>query len=64
MLRAYTLGGALATDAESFTGTLTAGKAADLIVLSDNLFKLPPHRIAKARVLMTMVGGRVVYRSP
>lgn len=62
MLRAYTLGGALASDDDSLTGTLTRGKAADLIVLSDDLFALPPQRIAKARVLLTMMGGRVVYR--
>ena len=62
MLRAYTLGGALASDNESQTGTLTAGKAADLIVVSDDLFSLPPHRIAKARVLLTLLGGRVIYR--
>ncbi|HEU4994154.1 MAG TPA: amidohydrolase family protein [Gemmatimonadaceae bacterium] len=62
MLRAYTLGGALASDDDSLTGTLTRGKAADLIVLSDDLFALPPQRIAKARVLLTMMGGRVVYQ--
>jgi predicted amidohydrolase YtcJ len=62
MLRAYTLGGALASDNDSLTGTLTQGKAADLIVVSDDLFALPPHRIAKARVLLTLMGGRVVYR--
>jgi predicted amidohydrolase YtcJ len=62
MLRMYTLGGAQASDADSVTGTLTAGKLADLIVVSDDLFSLPPYRIAKARVSLTMMGGRVVYR--
>jgi predicted amidohydrolase YtcJ len=62
MLRAYTLGGALASDDDSVRGTLTRGKAADLIVLSDDLFSVPPHRIAQTRVLLTMMGGRVVYR--
>lgn len=62
MLRAYTLGGARASDHHSLTGTLTVGKAADIIVLSDDLFALPPHRIHKARVLMTLLGGREVYR--
>ncbi len=62
MLRAYTLGGAVASDHDSLTGTLTTGKAADLIVVSDDLFALPPHRIAQARVLLTLLGGRVVYR--
>lgn len=62
MLRAYTLGGALASDHDSLTGTLTAGKAADVIVVSNDLFALPPHRIHTARVLLTLMAGRAVYR--
>jgi predicted amidohydrolase YtcJ len=62
MLRAYTLGGAMASDHDSLTGTLTVGKAADVIVVSDDLFSLPPHRIHSARVLLTLLGGRAVYR--
>jgi predicted amidohydrolase YtcJ len=62
MLRLYTLGGAQASDHESLTGTLTRGKSADLIVVSDDLFSLPPHRIARARVLLTVMDGRIVYR--
>jgi hypothetical protein len=62
ILRAYTLGGAVASEADSLTGSLIAGKAADLVVLSDDLFKIPAHRIATARVLLTMMGGRVTYR--
>jgi predicted amidohydrolase YtcJ len=62
MLRAYTLGGAIASDHDSLTGTITEGKAADLIVLSDDLFTLPAHRIAKARVLLTLLNGREVFR--
>lgn len=62
MLRAYTLGGARASDHDSLTGTLTVGKAADVIVLSEDLFALPAHRIHTARVLLTLLGGRAVYR--
>ena len=62
MIRAYTLGGAVASDHDSLTGSITVGKAADLIVLSDDLFALPKHRIAKARVLLTMLNGREVHR--
>jgi predicted amidohydrolase YtcJ len=61
-LRAYTLGGALASDHDSLTGTLAVGKAADVIVLSEDLMALPPHRIHKARVLLTLLAGRSVYR--
>ncbi|MEW5918479.1 MAG: amidohydrolase family protein, partial [Gemmatimonadota bacterium] len=62
MLRAYTLGGAQASEHDSLTGTITEGKAADLIVLSDDLFNVPEHRIAKTRVLLTLLNGREVYR--
>lgn len=62
MLRAYTLGGAVASDHDSLTGSITVGKAADLIVVSENLFAAPVHRIAKARVLLTLLNGREVYR--
>lgn len=62
MLRAYTLAGAMASDHDSLTGSITVGKAADLTVVSEDLFAAPVHRIAKARVLLTLLGGRVVYR--
>jgi predicted amidohydrolase YtcJ len=62
MLRAYTLGGAIASDHDSLTGTITVGKAADLIVLSEDLFKVPEHRIAKTKVLLTLLNGREVFR--
>jgi len=62
MIRAYTLGGAIASDHDSLAGTLAVGKAADVIVVSEDLFGLAPHRIAKARVLLTLLDGRAVYR--
>jgi hypothetical protein len=62
MVRAYTLGGAVTGDDESRTGSIVVGKLADLIVLSDNLFTIPPERIASAKVLLTFMGGREVYR--
>lgn len=62
MLRAYTLGGAVASDHDSLTGSITVGKAADLIVVSEDLFAIPVHRIGKAGVLLTLLNGREVYR--
>ncbi|MGH7710413.1 MAG: amidohydrolase, partial [Gemmatimonadaceae bacterium] len=64
MLRMYTLGGAIASDHDSLIGSIAVGKAADLIVLSQDLFATPAHRIAKARVLLTLLGGRETYRDP
>lgn len=60
-LHAYTLGGAYANFREDDLGSLTAGKRADLVMLSDDLFTLPPEAIKDAQVEMTMVGGRVIY---
>jgi len=37
---------------------------ADLIVVSQDLFKIQPAEIGKTEVLLTMVGGKVVYQSP
>src|SRR5256885_9897263 len=63
-LRAYTIQGAYANFVEGNRGSIEAGKYADVIVLSDNLFDLPPARIKGARVLLPLVGGRGGYRSP
>jgi predicted amidohydrolase YtcJ len=60
-LRAYTQGSAYAEFAEKQKGTLTPGKLADIVVLSDDLFKIQPERIRDARIVMTIVGGRLVY---
>lgn len=45
------------------TGSLEKGKLADLIVLDRNFFRVPAKQIRKTRVLMTMVGGKVVYEA-
>jgi hypothetical protein len=63
-LRAYTIQGAYANFVEGNRGSIEAGKYADLIVLSDDLFALPPEKVKEARVLLTLVGGEEVHRSP
>ena len=60
-LRAYTQGCAYASFEEKEKGTVAAGKLADLVVLSDDLFAIPPEKIRDARVMMTIVGGKIVY---
>jgi predicted amidohydrolase YtcJ len=42
-------------------GSLEPGKVADMIVLSQNIFEIDPHQLIDTKVVMTMVGGRVVY---
>jgi predicted amidohydrolase YtcJ len=59
----YTLGAAFAGRREKTEGSLEPGKVADLIVISQNVFEIDPHKIADTKVVTTMVGGRVVYQS-
>lgn len=47
---------------ESSKGVIAPGRYADLVVLSENILTVPPKRIEQMHVLMTMVGGHVVYR--
>ena len=63
-IKAYTLGAAFAGRREKTSGSIEPGKLADLIVLSQDLFKIEPSSITKTEVLLTMVGGKVVYQSP
>lgn len=63
-IKGYTLGAAYAGHREKNEGSLEAGKLADLIVLSQDLFRIEPTEIGKTEVLLTMVGGKVVYQSP
>ena len=58
---AYTRAGAYAEFAENRLGTLEAGKEADLAVLSRDIFSAHPEEIGKTHVVLTMVGGKVVF---
>jgi predicted amidohydrolase YtcJ len=60
-VNAYTLGSAYARFSEDRLGTLEHGKEADLAVLSQDIFSVDAGDLSKTRVLMTMVGGKVVY---
>ena len=63
-VRGYTLGAAYAGRREKTEGTIETGKLADLIIVSQNIFEIDPHRIGATKVLTTIVGGRVVYQAP
>jgi hypothetical protein len=60
-LRAYTSAGAYASFEEGEKGTLERGRLADFVLLDRDLTRIPPESIRDARVLVTVVGGRVVY---
>ncbi len=62
-LRSYTEANAWAAFEEEEKGTLAPGKLADLVVLSEDILTVPADRIREARVLFTVVGGRVAYEA-
>ena len=62
-IKAYTLDAAYTLRQEKDTGSLEVGKQADLIVLDQNIFKLPINQLGKAKVLWTLLGGEEVYRN-
>lgn len=64
ILAAYTINGAYLNKMEKETGSLEAGKSADLVVLDRNLFLVPASQIHKSKVLLTYFQGREVYRAP
>jgi predicted amidohydrolase YtcJ len=60
-VRAYTLGSAYAEFQEHEKGAIAAGKLADLVILSQDIFKIDPNEIDRVKVVLTIMGGRVVY---
>ncbi len=62
-LRAFTIDAAYASHEESVRGSISVGKLADLVVLSDDLMKIEPARIPRIEVVMTVLGGEIVYRA-
>lgn len=63
-LRAYTSGAAYASFEEQIKGTLESGKLADFVLIDRDLTRIPPAELRGAHVMMTVVGGRVVYERP
>lgn len=63
-VRAATINAAWSLRAEHQVGSLERGKFADLIWIDRDIFAGNPDAIAQTRVLLTMVGGKVVYRAP
>ena len=60
-LRAYTAGSAYAEFQEKEKGTLSPGKLADMVLLSDDIFAIKPEAIRDVTVDETIVGGKVVW---
>jgi predicted amidohydrolase YtcJ len=62
-LMGMTLWPAYAAFMEHESGSLSPGKYADFVVLDQDIMTCAPERILDTRVLMTVLGGEIVYRS-
>jgi hypothetical protein len=63
-LRAYTVNPAYSAREESVKGSITAGKLADLVVLTGNILDGDAATLLTAEVAMTILGGTPVYEAP
>jgi predicted amidohydrolase YtcJ len=62
-LRMHTEHSAFQLHQEALTGSIAVGKLADVIVLDRDVQNVPLEDVSTTEVLLTMVGGEVVYRS-
>ena len=61
-IEAYTINNAYAAFEEEIKGSISPGKVADLVLLSDDILSVDPVDIKDVRVEMTIVAGKIVYR--
>ena len=60
-IEAYTTGSAYAEFQENEKGSITVGKLADMVLLSDDIFAIDPAKIRDVKVKTTIVGGKIVW---
>lgn len=60
-IAAFTINAAYLHNLDKITGSIEVGKAADLIVLDQNIFDIPKSRISDTKVLLTLFNGDAVY---
>ena len=60
-IRMHTLNGAYAAFDETIKGSIEVGKLADLVVLAEDVSRVPAERLRHLGVAMTVLGGEVVY---
>jgi predicted amidohydrolase YtcJ len=63
LLLGYTRDAAYAEFQEGQKGQLKEGYLADIVLLSEDIFKTKPEEIDKVKPLLTMVAGKVVYEA-
>jgi predicted amidohydrolase YtcJ len=62
-LRVNTINGAYNSHEEAIKGSITTGKLADFVVLSDDLFTIDQAKIKDIQIVRTVVGGATVYQA-
>jgi hypothetical protein len=62
-VQGYTLGAAYAGRREKTEGSLMVDKVADVIIVDRNIFEIDPHSISDTKVVITIVGGKIVYEA-
>jgi predicted amidohydrolase YtcJ len=60
-IEAYTMGSAYAEFQENEKGSITPGKLADMVLLSDDIFTIDPAKIRDVKIVTTIVGGKTVW---
>ena len=60
-VEAYTMGSAYAEFQDNEKGSITPGKLADMVLLGEDIFSLPPEKIREVRVLKTFAAGKLVF---
>jgi len=60
-VEAYTMGSAYAEFQEKEKGSITPGKLADMVLLSDDIFTIDPLKIRDVKIMTTWMGGKTVW---
>ena len=63
MLYAYTLNSARAMNEQELIGSITTGKQADFVLVDRDVLTVPAEELRAAKVVWTMVGGKIVYQA-
>ena len=61
-IQAYTLNSAYASHEENIKGSISVGKLADVVIVSENLLEIDPVRIKDVEVVTTIFDGKVIYQ--
>jgi predicted amidohydrolase YtcJ len=62
-VQAYTIGSAYAEFQDKEKGSITPGKLADMVLLSDDIFSIDPVKLRDVKILKTIVGGKITWDS-